>query len=735
MHSPITAMPDLANKDIGALVALLDAGSLGDAESRCRTLLDLHPASGILWKILSVAQLRQGKDALAALQKAAELSPQDAEAHSNLGSAYHERGRWADALVSLRHALRLRPDDVAALVDAADSLKALGELADAITLYQQALRLDRRQPDALNNLGNALMQIGRQREAASAYRFALDLKPDSAPLQFNLANAHRQLGNFEEAISASRRAIALDAGLALAHNNLGLALVGSGRAAEAIASFRQALALGAMSVEVLNNLGTALCDVGEFREAVDVYRRVVDLDPAGAEGHCNLADALFQAGPAEEAAVHYRQAVALQPGLARGHLGLAMALRAQRRAVEAEASCLAALAIDADSVEAICLLGELAADRGRFGEAEDSFRRAMAVKPDFPAAYVSFAAHRRMSRDEVSWLKGVQSLLSRPLTLGNEINLRYALGKYFDDTGQFDAAFPQFRQANELTRRYGFRYDSAKLVALVDDIISRLEANAVRDGIDGASESELPVFIIGMPRSGTSLTEQILASHPAALGAGELRFWDTAFSAAKSNGLAGTEGASFVRCLAGDYLARLTAARTGTQSRVIDKLPANFLYAGLIHLVFPRARIIHVSRNPIDTCLSIYFQNYSNMIPYANDLDDLAHFYLQYARIMDHWRRVLPSAVLLELPYEALIEDQEGSTRRMLDFAGLPWDAKCLAFQDTDRIVITASKWQVRQKLYTASAGRWRNYEKHIGPLRSLESHAIVPLDRAVSCT
>jgi tetratricopeptide (TPR) repeat protein len=245
----------LDNRDIGALVALLDAGRYDEAEVRAGQLLGQHPGAGILWKILSVAQLRQGKDALAALQKATELMSGDAEAHSNLGSALHGQGRWADALASLRRALGLRPDDVGALVEAADSLKELGQVTDAITVYQQALRLERRQPDALNKLGNALMQIGQHQEAITAYRLALDFMPDSAQINFNLANAQRQFGQFEQSVVSSRAAIALDARLALAHNNLGLALAGLERRDEAVASFREALAIDPYNDEARYRLG------------------------------------------------------------------------------------------------------------------------------------------------------------------------------------------------------------------------------------------------------------------------------------------------------------------------------------------------------------------------------------------------------------------------------------------------------------------------------------------------
>ncbi|MDP9012216.1 MAG: sulfotransferase, partial [Pseudomonadota bacterium] len=219
--------------------------------------------------------------------------------------------------------------------------------------------------------------------------------------------------------------------------------------------------------------------------------------------------------------------------------------------------------------------------------------------------------------------------------------------------------------------------------------------------------------------------------HPAVFGAGEVTFWNGAYRAYREAEL-GKASPDLLAGLARDYLDRLTsmsdqaqaavgaAPRVAGVQRVVDKLPANFLYAGLIHAALPRARIIHMRRHPIDTCLSIYFQNFFNIGPYANDLHDLAHYYGEYVRITDHWRAVLPTTSLLEIPYEALLDDQEGWTRRMLDFIGLPWDPKCLDFHQTDRVVITASKWQVRQRITKTSAGRWRNYERFIGPLRGL---------------
>jgi tetratricopeptide (TPR) repeat protein len=610
-------------------------------------------------------------------------------------------------------------DDAGALLDAADALRARGQARESLPLYRQALAIQPGYAAAHNNLGNALLQLGQLADAAAAYRQALGSSPENADIHCNLANALRQLGELPEALIETERAIALNPKLSMAHNNLGLLLAGRGRRQQAVASYRQSLALNPGYVEALNNLGNVLCDLGERGEAASLYRKAIELDPKRAESHCNLGNALTELGRLEQATASFRQALALQADYVQAQLGLGTALRMQAHVAEAEASCHAALALEPQNVEALLLLGELRADRGRFAQAQQLFERALAIDPDSAFAYCSIAAYRRMTDGDGAWLKGVEALLAKPLPLGQEIRLRYALGKYFDDLRRYDEAFGSYRGANDLTKRYGAAYDRGKLTQRVDRIIGTFDAAFLRQPHSEASASELPVFVIGMPRSGTSLTEQILASHPAVFGAGELRFWNRAFNAFEAAELKGENGASLIPAMARNYLERLRTLSEGAL-RVVDKMPANFLYAGLIHAAFPRARIIHMQRHPLDTCLSIYFQNFFNMGPYGTDLDNLSHYYGQYLRITRHWRAVLPASALLEIPYEALIEDQEGWTRRMLEFVGVPWDARCLDFQDTERVVITASRWQVRQRITTASVGRWRNYEKHLAPLRHL---------------
>jgi tetratricopeptide (TPR) repeat protein len=371
----------------------------------------------------------------------------------------------------------------------------------------------------------------------------------------------------------------------------------------------------------------------------------------------------------------------------------------------------------ADSSEALALLGEIQADRGRFDDAEQLFQRAIAIAPDQPEAWAGLVRYRKMQPD-AGWLAAAQRLLSKPISVGQEINLRYALGKYFDDVQDFDNAFSSYRLANELKKRSAPKYDAARLARRVDQIIALYDSDWLRGARGQGNESRRPVFIVGMPRSGTTLTEQILASHPDAFGCGELRFWHAAcveYEAA----LRATEGRASMPAAAEKYLSLLTNF-SAAASRVVDKMPANFMNLGLIHAAFPHARILHMRRNPLDTGLSIYFQIFSNTHLYAHDLEDIAHYFTQYSRLMAHWRSTLPMGTVLEVPYEKLVSDPEPWIREIVQFVGLPWDPRCLDFHQTERTVITASNWQVRQRMSASAAGRWRNYEKYLGPLRDL---------------
>jgi tetratricopeptide (TPR) repeat protein len=573
------------------------------------------------------------------------------------------------------------------------------------------------------DLGVARHDHGDLADAAASFRRALELRPDFAEAHGNLGNALVDLGQLEDAVYHYRRMLELRPDLAEAHNNLGNALLSLRRFEEAAVSYRQAVALRPNAPGAHANLGNVLHALGRPQEALIHCRRALELEPDSPEAELLKGNALFDLGLFDEAAASYARALELKPDYTEAHIAAGKVLRQIGRIAEAEESCRKALGLAADSSEALALLGEIQADRGRFDDAEQLFRRTIAIAPDQPEAWAGLARYRKMQPD-AAWLTAVQRLLGNAVGVGQEINLRYALGKYFDDVEDFDNAFSSYRLANELKKRSAPKYDAARFARRVDRIIELYDADWLRTARTQGNESERPVFIVGMPRSGTTLTEQILASHPEAFGCGELRFWHAACLGYESSAPRGTEGCSAdgrqtIPAAAEKYL-RLLADFSPDAARVIDKMPANFMNLGLIHAAFPHARILHMRRNPLDTGLSIYFQILSNTHLYANDLEDIAHYFRQYSRLMAHWRSTLAESTILEVPYEKLVADPEPWIRKIVQFVGLPWEARCLDFHETERTVITASNWQVRQRISTSAAGRWRNYERYLGPLRGL---------------
>lgn len=704
---------------LARLMRLIQQQRLEEAEAAARSALRTHAKLGILWKILSVVRVQQHKDALPELTRAAELLPHDAEALGNLGSALHAQGRWSAALPYLERALRMAPNDAGLLMEMADCLRSTGKAGDAVPLYERARATDPRSAEAHNNLGNALLESGHPSRAIECYRLALALRPNDPQILCNLSNALRQSGRHEEALATAREALSLAPTLSPAHRDVGLALAARGQRSPALESLWRAQRLNPMDAEIYHGLANVLRDSGDLQQALALYLRAVELEPNRAERHCSLGNALFEARKIDAAMMHYGQALACRPGYASAHLGRALVFRQQRRSTEALAACRAALEADPDFAEALAVLGELEADDGRFETAETLFRRALNIKPELVSAIAGIAAHRKMTVDDSEWLRQVQSLAASRLPVAQEITVRYALGKYFDDVREFDQAFTEYHRANELGKRQGPPYDPDAVSQRVNEIIDRLGDIQTRIGDTTRSESDVPILIIGMPRSGTSLAEQILASHPEVFGGGEVVFWSSAYETYRDARRRGESAADLIPGFAADYLSQLRSLSIDA-ARIVDKMPVNFLYAGLIHAALPRARIIHMSRHPIDTCLSIYFQNFFNLGPYANDLHALAHYYAEYRRIAEVWRTILPASALLEVPYEGLVTEQERWTRRMLDFVGLPWDPRCLDFQRAERAVITASRWQVRQPIHTGSTARWRHYERYVSPLKAL---------------
>ena len=597
---------------------------------------------------------------------------------------HHRAGRLDKAEALYQAVLRQEPNQPEALHLLGVLLTDKGRPNDASKLISKALVHVPRFAEGHSNLGNAFRAAGQLGQAEASYRSALQINPNFAAAHSNLARVLTMRRDFGTALRHCDAALALDPQLAEAHANRAHACIGLGRPAEVEASFAEALRLRPGDVDTICALGAHLADAGRLAEARDCGERAISLrrdDPAGL---CLVGAVQRRSGEVEGAITTYRHAVKVAPRAAVAWMGLGSSLRAL----------------------------------GRFDEAAECYRRALGLDPDLAEAHRDLAL---MGRGEAG-LEHLTRLLAAPHIPPNDrVAAGFALGKQLDDQGRFDDAFVSYAEANALFREAeagaGRTFDPLALRAEVDRLIARFPpGKAVAS--PASSRSQLPVFVVGMPRTGTSLVEQILASHPSVFGAGELSaVGDIARQIPLGSGWTAEDAApDQLPGLIEQHLERLHTLGGG-RPRVVDKMPDNVFMLGLIAQLFPAARVVICSRDGRDTGLSCFFQRFSAGTQlFSYDLRWCGQRYSETMRLAEHWRRVLPLD-MIDVSYETLVSDLEGQARRLIAFLDLPWDPACLAFHTTERAVLTASSWQVRQKLFVNAVGRWRNYERHLAPL------------------
>jgi tetratricopeptide (TPR) repeat protein len=543
---------------------------------------------------------------------------------------------------------------------------------------------------------------------------------------FDDALRHHQAGRIDEAVARYRRVLFLKPDFAEACNNLSILLAIKGSFAEAITYCERALALNPDYANAHSNLGIALVEQGRVDDAIMHYERALVLNPDHAGAHSNLSLALVTQGRIDEAVAHSQRALALQPNHADIHNNLGYALAEQSRADDAITHYERALAINPGHATARTNLGSLFRFQGKFDDAMVHYGRAIAIRPDYAEAHFNRAEIKTFHRGDED-LAALEALAGRCGLPANKAPfVHFALAKALEDIGEYERAFEYMRKGNDAKRRL-IEYDETNASKLFQRIANVFDRSLFDRGLDRAGEgdpSSAPIFVLGMPRSGSTLIEQILASHPQIHGAGELSNLQIAMhSVLKGNG----QPVPFPECvpaLDGDtlrrigqsYLAGLPGLAAG-KARIIDKMPGNFLYAGLIRLILPNARIIHTVRDPIDTCVSCYSKLFMFGQRFSYDLGELGRYYRRYRELMAHWRAVLPSDAMIDVSYEDVVDDLEGQARRMIDYCGLPWDDRCLSFHRNSRQVKTASTVQVRQPLFRTSLQRWRRYEAGLAPL------------------
>lgn len=649
-----------------AVVSLFNNGVLainqGDWETAIKfleTLVAKEPkhAPGIAHLAFALSRLNRHSEAIVQLKKLLPTRQNLAQTHFNIGISYVALKNYADALAHLSHAVKANPSFIDALIERANCLRVLGDLDIAETEIVKVLNQDKRNARAFQTLGLIYADKDDMGKALECFENAIGLAPNELSFKCSFAT-HLAKADLHIEAEDLWRSICTE------HPDYFEGFVG---------------------------YGLLLREMHAYDQAIECFERAVQIKPTEVLGYEELGKTYAEMGNLEKSLACFNDALAIAPDDA----------------------------FVTDQKIAVYL------EHGKTYEALDLANHLIGKYPDYVNGYLALARVKKSTKED-----GLSEKLARFSASKDEnINatVHFVLGKIFDDQKDYSNAFKHYDLGNKL-RNSKLTYEPAQTEAMVDALIGFFSEDFFKQTkhLQTLNGSDVPVFILGMPRSGTTLTEQIISSHPDVIGAGEVSFWDKLsgmvsmmlnaqepypFSLKNLN----TEHAQFI---SQQYLHLLLRAAGNEQAfkHVTDKMPHNFLHLGFIHLLFPHAKIIHTKRMPIDNCLSIYFQNFSDFHYYGFNLKNLGHYYRQYERLMQHWHTVLPGKIL-DIQYENTTDDPEYWSRELIKYVGLEWNDACLNPHKLERSVKTASIWQVRQPIYKSSVERWRNYEPFISDL------------------
>lgn len=639
-----------------------------------------------------------------------------------LGDINQQLRAFDKAESNYRRVLKIKSNHITANNRLAMLFHSQGKFSKAEPCYRQSLKLDNNQPTVHFNLGAVLQELGKLDDAAVQYRQAIEKKSDYAKAYANLGFIFRQQGMVGDAIDSYHKALQCAPDIPEIHYNLGLSLLETGQAETAEQYQREALKLKPDYAEAWAGLGAVQFFTGDTENAAYSYQQALNHQADNVEILCGYANTLSSLGRHEQAMEVIKQAMYIAPDNAEACIAKGSIYVSLGQLDEALNCCNQVLNEIPEHEKATCLAASVCEKKGDANQAYQYLSPLLQEEHPRVEAILNFASiSKSLDRvdEAIEWMEQVLQS-NKTIQITGRRRLHFALGKAYDRQKNYDSAFKHFQLANSLKRAV---FDIKNFQQDVDAQISLFLSNFRSQLASASIRSNRPLFIVGMPRSGTSLVEQILTSHPQVSGAGELPDINNLTLTMPLTCGSNRHYPECIEQIDSNQLDRMAQAYLDSLSKidsntlhVTDKMPGNFMHLGLIQLLFPDARIIHCIRNPLDTCLSCYFQDFSRSHPWIYNLQDTGRVYLEYKRVMQHWKNVLDIPIL-DVHYEALVENQENISRKMVEFCGLDWNDDCLQFHKNKRFIWTASYEQVRRPMYKKSVARWKNYEKHIGSL------------------
>ena len=671
---------------INPIVELFSNGQIQEAFDAVETLIKEYPNQPILLNICGVfyKQIGQPDEAVKRFEKALAINPDYAEAHNNLGVTLQNLGQLDSAVESYKKAITSNPEHTEAHNNLGLILQDLGLMDEAVISYEKAITSNPEYTEAHNNLGNIFKELKQLDAAVKSYEKVIAINPDYPEAHFNLGNTFRELGQLETAIKSYEKVIAIKPDNADVHFNLGDTLSELGQLDEAVKSYEKAISIEVDFANAHNNLGISLKKLGQLDEAIKCYEKAISIEIDFTDAHNNLGVVLQQLGQPDEAVKRFEKALAINPDYAEAHNNLGITLQ----------------------------------NLGQLDKAIKCYEKALAIQPDYADAHYNLSFLKQYTANDPQITKMKSLLTDSKLSPSKRIKLCFALAKVNENLDNQDEFFKYLHEANRL-RKQGLNYSldrSKTLFSTVKEMFSSPYSD-IEKSLSSEPSTIRPIFIVGMPRSGSTLVEQIISSHHEVYGAGELtNLSDIIAPRAKdyvNQGMNKLPEKAFlsIRKQYLDVLSNLNVP----DSVITDKFPMNFLYIGFILTAFPEAKIVHLKRDARAICWSIY-SIYLEGLDFGNDFDDLAGFYGLYTDLMNYWHQLFPGKIY-DMCYEDLTTNQEEETKKLLQYCELDWDKNCLNFHKNKRVVKTASSVQVREKMYQGSSEAWRKHEAYLKPL------------------